>query len=144
MAMIRWIKSRSAKEKLLMGCMAGLLVCAACSRACVEHARGRGLTCATEAKPDASMQVLLILWKTVSDHDTLFILAELSHFLGIFVLGYKLYQKRSVTGVRVAILAERAASPCVSGSCTCRWAATEHMRLAQGCRWKARFSPLFS
>jgi hypothetical protein len=40
----------------------------------------------------------MILWKTIKDHDTLFILAEVSHFLGIFVLGYKLQQKRSVSG----------------------------------------------
>jgi ER lumen protein retaining receptor len=44
------------------------------------------------------MQLLLILWRTVEDHDTLFILAESVHFLGIFVLGYKLQRKNSVAG----------------------------------------------
>ncbi|KAG1652979.1 hypothetical protein FOA52_013782 [Chlamydomonas sp. UWO 241] len=67
-AVIRWVKSRSSREKVVMGAGAAVLA-------------------------------LLILWRTITDHDTLFILAELSHFLGIFILGYKLHQKRSVTGI---------------------------------------------
>lgn len=65
---IRWVKSRSPREKMYMMVGAGVMA-------------------------------LMILWITIRDHDTLFILAELSHFLGIFVLGYKLQQKRSVSGL---------------------------------------------
>lgn len=43
----------------------------------------------------------MILWRTIEDHDTLFVLAEISHFLGIGVLAYKLYTKRSVAGACV-------------------------------------------
>lgn len=41
----------------------------------------------------------MILWRTIEDHDTLFVLAEISHFAGIGILGYKLQRKRSVAGV---------------------------------------------
>jgi ER lumen protein retaining receptor len=40
----------------------------------------------------------MILWRTVEDHDTLFVLAEISHFVGIGVLAYKLHRKKSVAG----------------------------------------------
>ncbi len=43
-------------------------------------------------------QALLLLWLTIKDHDTLFVLAEVSHFLGIAVLAFKLQRKRSVAG----------------------------------------------
>lgn len=68
LAIVRWIKSRSAREKLILGCVAGLAL-------------------------------LLILWRTIRDHDTLFVLAEISHFLGIGVLAYKLYTRKSVAGL---------------------------------------------
>lgn len=42
--------------------------------------------------------LLLILWRTITDHDTLFVLAESAHFLGIGVLAYKLHKKKSVAG----------------------------------------------
>jgi ER lumen protein retaining receptor len=42
--------------------------------------------------------LLLTLWRTIKDHDTLFVLAEIAHFIGIGVLGYKLQQKESVAG----------------------------------------------
>ena len=45
------------------------------------------------------MQLLMILWRTIEDHDTLFILAELSHFVGIGLLAFKLQRKKSVAGV---------------------------------------------
>lgn len=43
--------------------------------------------------------MLLILWKTIKDHNTLFILSELAHFIGIGILAYKLQQKKSVAGL---------------------------------------------
>ncbi|PNW73524.1 hypothetical protein CHLRE_13g562475v5 [Chlamydomonas reinhardtii] len=46
-----------------------------------------------------AVMLLLILWRTIKDHDTLFVLAEIAHFVGIGVLGYKLQQKRSVAGL---------------------------------------------
>lgn len=68
LAVIRWVKSRSSRDKFILGCLGGILL-------------------------------LLILWRTIEDHDTLFILAEVSHFLGIGVLAYKLYTKKSVAGL---------------------------------------------
>ena len=44
------------------------------------------------------MLLLLVLWRTIKDHDTLFVLAEMAHFIGIGVLGYKLHKKKSVAG----------------------------------------------
>ena len=45
-------------------------------------------------------QALMVLWRTIEDHDTLFVLAEISHFIGIGVLAYKLHRKKSVAGAR--------------------------------------------
>ncbi|KAL6758653.1 KDEL receptor B [Haematococcus lacustris] len=67
-AVVRWIKTRSVREKTIMGCLLGILV-------------------------------LLVMWRTIEDHDTLFILAEISHFVGIGVLVYKLQRKKSVAGL---------------------------------------------
>lgn len=36
--------------------------------------------------------------RTIEDHDTLFVLAEVAHFVGIGLLGYKMYSKRSAAG----------------------------------------------
>ncbi|GIL62715.1 hypothetical protein Vafri_16886 [Volvox africanus] len=46
-----------------------------------------------------ALLLLLILWRTIKDHDTLFVLAEMAHFVGIGVLGYKLQKKKSVAGL---------------------------------------------
>ncbi|KXZ43737.1 hypothetical protein GPECTOR_81g185 [Gonium pectorale] len=46
-----------------------------------------------------AVALLLILWRTIKDHDTLFVLAEMAHFIGIGVLGYKLQKKKSVAGL---------------------------------------------
>ena len=46
----------------------------------------------------AGCLLLLILWRTIEDHDTLFVLAETAHFIGIGLLGYKLHTKKSVAG----------------------------------------------
>lgn len=43
--------------------------------------------------------LLMILWRTIEDHDTLFVLAEAAHFVGIGLLVYKLYTKKSVAGL---------------------------------------------
>mmetsp|Transcript_6274 Transcript_6274/g.13783 ORF Transcript_6274/g.13783 Transcript_6274/m.13783 type:complete len:280 (-) Transcript_6274:393-1232(-) len=67
-AVVRWVKTRSPREKALLGALAGVLA-------------------------------LLILWRTIEDHDTLFIMAEVSHFLGIGILAYKLHRKRSCAGL---------------------------------------------
>jgi hypothetical protein len=45
------------------------------------------------------LQLLMLLWRTIEDHDTLFVLAEISHFVGIGLLAYKLQRKKSVAGV---------------------------------------------
>jgi hypothetical protein len=46
----------------------------------------------------ARTQLLFTLWRTIQDHDTLFVLAEIAHFLGIGLLGYKVFSKKSVAG----------------------------------------------
>lgn len=40
-----------------------------------------------------------MLWLTIEDHDTLFVLAEAAHFCGIGLLGYKISAKKSVAGL---------------------------------------------
>eukprot|EP00882_Tetradesmus_deserticola_P005581 GHRQ01005876.1.p1 GENE.GHRQ01005876.1~~GHRQ01005876.1.p1 ORF type:complete len:271 (+),score=51.02 GHRQ01005876.1:97-909(+) len=65
---VRWLKGRSPQEKLVLGCLAGVVV-------------------------------LLILWRTIEDHDTLFVLAEVAHFVGIGLLAFKMYSKRSAAGL---------------------------------------------
>jgi len=44
-------------------------------------------------------QLLLTLWFVVEDHDTLFVLSESVHFIGIGVLAYKLIRKRNSGGL---------------------------------------------
>jgi hypothetical protein len=52
-------------------------------------------------EPLLCRQFILGLWLTIEDHDTLFVLAELAHFVGIVVLVYKLHRKKSVAGVQL-------------------------------------------
>lgn len=40
----------------------------------------------------------MLLKFTIEDHDTLFVLAEATHFIGIGLLGFKLLTKKSVAG----------------------------------------------
>ena len=47
---------------------------------------------------DSPLQVLLLLWFVVEDHDTLFVLSESVHFIGIGLLAYKLIKKRAAGG----------------------------------------------
>ncbi|KIZ06238.1 ER lumen protein retaining receptor [Monoraphidium neglectum] len=47
----------------------------------------------------AGLVLLIILWRTIEDHDTLFVLAEAAHFVGIGLLGWKIYSKKSVAGL---------------------------------------------
>lgn len=48
----------------------------------------------------ADPQLLLLLWLVIEDHDNLFVMAEVVHFLGIGVLLYKLTTKRNAGGAR--------------------------------------------
>ena len=43
-------------------------------------------------------QLLILLWLVIEDHDNLFVMAEVVHFLGIGVLLYKLTTKRNAGG----------------------------------------------
>lgn len=47
----------------------------------------------------ASILGLLILYVGVENHDTFFVLAELSHFVGLGVLIYSLVTKRNCGGL---------------------------------------------
>ena len=44
------------------------------------------------------LQLLVLLWLVIEDHDNLFVMAEVVHFLGIGVLLYKLTTKRNAGG----------------------------------------------
>ncbi|PSC76101.1 ER lumen -retaining receptor [Micractinium conductrix] len=68
LAVSRWLKARSQKERLYLSIVGGVLA-------------------------------LLLLWFVVEDHDTLFILSESVHFLGIGLLAYKLIKKRAAGGL---------------------------------------------
>ena len=46
-----------------------------------------------------TVQLLFLLWLVIEDHDNLFIMAEVVHFLGIGVLIYKLWTKKNAGGV---------------------------------------------
>lgn len=49
------------------------------------------------------VQLLLLLWVFIEDHDMLFVFAELSHFVGIGLLAYKLVSKKTCVGMFVAV-----------------------------------------
>eukprot|EP00884_Botryococcus_braunii_P004352 jgi/Botrbrau1/13918/Bobra.136_2s0010.1 len=65
---VKWAKSRSQKEKAILGGIGALLL-------------------------------LLLLWLVIEDHDNLFVMAEVVHFLGIALLVYKLVSKRNCGGL---------------------------------------------
>jgi hypothetical protein len=44
------------------------------------------------------LQLLVLLWLVIEDHDNLFIMAESVHFLGIGLLIYKLMTKKNAGG----------------------------------------------
>jgi ER lumen protein retaining receptor len=50
--------------------------------------------------PPPNLQALLLLWFVVEDHDTLFVLSESVHFIGIGLLAYKLIKKRGAGGAQ--------------------------------------------
>ena len=67
-----------------------------------------------------TVQLLLLLWLVIEDHDNLFIMAEVVHFLGIGVLIYKLWTKKNAGGVcslKVHCNAARLASPVADEVC---------------------------
>lgn len=43
--------------------------------------------------------MLLLLWLTIEDHDTLFVMSEVVHFMGIGLLMYKLMRKKNLGGL---------------------------------------------
>lgn len=44
------------------------------------------------------MQSIFLMWLVIEDHDNLFVMAELVHFVGIGLLAYKLMKKRNAGG----------------------------------------------
>ena len=44
------------------------------------------------------MQALFLMWLVIEDHDNLFVMAEVVHFLGIGLLAYKLTKKKNAGG----------------------------------------------
>ncbi|MEW5306124.1 MAG: hypothetical protein WDW38_003279 [Sanguina aurantia] len=65
----------------------------------VRWVKSRSPRVKTSLTSIAGLLSIMILWKTIEDHDTLFVLAEIVHFLGIGVLAYKLQTKRSIAGL---------------------------------------------
>lgn len=57
------------------------------------------------------MQLLFLLWLVIEDHDNLFIMAEVVHFLGIGVLIYKLQTKKNAGGESAGKFAYRCMQP---------------------------------
>ncbi|KAL6776724.1 hypothetical protein ACKKBF_B30685 [Auxenochlorella protothecoides x Auxenochlorella symbiontica] len=47
----------------------------------------------------AAVVVLLLMWFVIEDHDSLFVMSEGVHFLGIGVLAYKIIRKRNCGGL---------------------------------------------
>ena len=47
----------------------------------------------------ATCSIVLVLYLVVDNHDTLFIMAETVHFIGILILAYKLIKERSCLGL---------------------------------------------
>lgn len=45
------------------------------------------------------VQLLILLWLVVEDHDNLFVMSELVHFTGIAVLIYKLQTRKNCAGL---------------------------------------------
>ena len=78
-----------------MGQLVGAWGCPVC--AAPPRRRCRSLLPAAAAAARC-LQALLLLWFVVEDHDTLFILSESVHFLGIGLLAYKLIKKRAAGG----------------------------------------------
>lgn len=116
--LVKWIKTRSPKEKLLMGCLAGVVVSPGwANRFHPFHpaplaAAARDCTL-IDTRWIVVGQVLLILWRTIEDHDTLFVLAEAAHFVGIGLLGWKMYSKKSVAGALHPALCSRSSAAAV-------------------------------
>jgi ER lumen protein retaining receptor len=92
---IRWFQSRSPRERLILGGLGAFIVIRRPPRARPAPPRRRPPPPTVSAP---APQFLMILWRTIEDHDTLFVLAESAHFLGIGVLVYKLHTRKSVSG----------------------------------------------
>jgi hypothetical protein len=56
--------------------------------------------------PTSPLQTLLLFYFIIEDHDTLFVMSEGVHFLGIGVLAYKLLKKRNCGGTYLVGLVE--------------------------------------
>lgn len=112
--LVRWVKSRTPRVKTFLGSIAGLLVSAlltthlqtAMTVSILQHSEDPLGRCTPNLYAGLfhittphHLQAILVLWKTIEDHDTLFVLAEVVHFLGIGVLAYKLQTKRSIAGL---------------------------------------------
>jgi hypothetical protein len=58
----------------------------------------------------ADQSTCCLACRTIEDHDTLFVLAEVAHFVGIGLLGFKMYSKRSAAGAQPTALSQQASS----------------------------------
>ena len=56
------------------------------------------------SSPFDPLQLLVLLWLVIEDHDNLFIMAESVHFLGIGLLIYKLMTKKNAGGGSLFLL----------------------------------------
>ncbi|KDD74845.1 ER lumen protein retaining receptor [Helicosporidium sp. ATCC 50920] len=98
LAITRWFKSRSQREKTYMGVIAGLAVRLRVSEASVGGERFGADPLARSGRSYFG-HTLILLWFVIEDHDTLFVMSEGVHFLGIGALAYKLIRQRHCGGL---------------------------------------------
>jgi hypothetical protein len=70
------------------------------SPACIPHSPSCRIFCCCALTAVAASAAAAADCRTIEDHDTLFVLAEVAHFVGIGLLGFKMYSKRSAAGVQ--------------------------------------------
>ena len=109
---VRWLKRRSPREKLILAGVGALLV-----RSPPSHDSGKCSCLGVSSPPDALetagvrpitaiillLQALFLMWLVIEDHDNLFVMAEVVHFLGIGLLAYKLTKKKNAGGTRTLL-----------------------------------------
>lgn len=69
-------------------------VCVSCWSQALAQGCCKSIELRWDSESVLDMQLLFLLWLVIEDHDNLFIMAEVVHFLGIGVLIYKLWTKR--------------------------------------------------
>ena len=80
-------------------------VCVSCWSSALARGRCSSIELRWDSEALLNMQLLFLLWLVIEDHDNLFIMAEVVHFLGIGVLIYKLWTKKNAGGEAIRKIA---------------------------------------